>query len=162
MLCLKSIDARKLLVSLIVCQAAGFIGSLFTRPAIPSWYAGLVKPSYTPPDYVFAPVWITLYCLMGLALYLVWRRGVETPWVRPALLIFALQLMLNAGWSWLFFGLRSPLAGLQGIVFLWVMVLMTIVLFRRVSLAAALLLVPYLLWVSYATRLTWCIWRLNP
>ncbi len=158
---LSTADSFKLLVSLFLCLGAGAVGSLFTRPAIPAWYAGLKKPSLTPPAWVFAPVWITLYLLMGLALFLVWRKGVSTVGVRPALTVFALQLVLNAAWSGLFFGLRSTRAGLAGIILLWTVLALTMYLFLRLDPVAAGLLLPYLLWVSFAARLAWGLWRLN-
>ncbi|MCE5272283.1 tryptophan-rich sensory protein [bacterium] len=158
---LSTVDSFRLLLSLFLCLGAGVIGSLFTRPAIPVWYQGLKKPSLTPPGWVFAPVWVTLYLLMGLALFLIWRKGISTGGVRPALAAFALQLALNAAWSGLFFGLRSTRAGLTGIALLWVALALTIYLFLQLDPVAAALLLPYLLWVSFAARLTWGLWRLN-
>jgi benzodiazapine receptor len=151
----------KFVVSIVICQCAGFIGSLFTTPAIPTWYASLAKPSFTPPNGVFAPVWITLYFLMGISAFLVWRRGMENPRVRRALVLFGAQLLLNVLWSALFFGLRSPLAGLIDILILWVALLLTILYFFRVAIAPGLLLIPYILWVSFAAALNFSIWMLN-
>ncbi|RPJ43756.1 MAG: tryptophan-rich sensory protein, partial [Deltaproteobacteria bacterium] len=115
---MKAADIPKVVFFIVVCQLAGGIGSYFTVPAIPGWYANLKKPLLTPPDWVFAPVWVTLYVLMGIAVFLIWR---ETRYGKPrqkALLLFGTQLVLNALWSLLFFGLRSPLAGLVGIIIL--------------------------------------------
>ena len=154
-------DILKLIISILVCQLAGFIGSFFTQPAIPTWYAGLIKPRFTPPDWVFGPVWISLYILMGIAAFLAWRRGVHHQVVRRALAIFGVQLILNALWSFLFFGLRSPLAGLIGISVLGIAIIFTVRSFLKVSRPAGLLLIPYFLWVSFATGLNLSIWWMN-
>jgi benzodiazapine receptor len=151
----------KLIASIIICQLAGVIGSLFTTPAIPTWYATLKKPSFTPPNWVFSPVWISLFVLIGIAAFLVWNKGLSDQKVKIALSIFAVQLILNALWSVMFFGLRSPLAGLIDIAVLWVAILLSILYFFRVSSAAGILLIPYILWVSFAAVLNFSIWRLN-
>jgi benzodiazapine receptor len=104
-------DITKLVVSIVACQAAGAIGSIFTTPAIPTWYAALEKPFFTPPNWLFAPAWITLYLLMAIAAFLVWRQGLGQKGVNSALLVFLVQLVLNALWSVVFFGLHSPLWG---------------------------------------------------
>jgi benzodiazapine receptor len=158
---MKKTDIYKLIVSILVCQLAGFIGSIFTRPAISTWYAGLLKPRFMPPDWVFAPVWISLYILMGVAAFLVWRRGLHHQVVRRALAIFGVQLALNILWSFLFFGLRSPLAGLIGISILGIAIILTVQSFLKVSRTGGLLLIPYFLWVSFATGLNLSIWWLN-
>lgn len=157
----KKVEIFKLMISLAVCQLAGFVGSIFTRPAISNWYAELQKPRFTPPDYVFGPVWISLYVLMGIAAFLVWRRGIHHQVVRRALAIFGVQLVLNALWSFLFFGLRSPLAGLIGIFILGIAIILTVRRFLAVSRTAGLLLIPYFLWVSFASGLNLSIWWLN-
>ena len=159
---LKLNEILKLVVSIIVCQLAGIIGAFFTTPAIPSWYAALNKPSFTPPDWVFGPVWITLYFLMGIAAFILWRRGLDKEGVKPALVIFLVQLVLNALWSVVFFGLRSPMAGAVVIFVLWVAILLTILRFFRLSIVAGSLLLPYILWVSFAAVLNMSIWILNP
>lgn len=151
----------KLLISLIVCQSAGFIGSIFTTPAIPNWYVTLNKPSFTPPNWLFSLVWIFLFVLMGISAFLVWGKGFGDKRVRIALSIFAVQLILNILWSVVFFGLRSPLAGLIEIAILWMAILLTVLNFFKVSKIAGLLLLPYILWVSFATVLNFFIWRLN-
>ena len=152
----------KLLISVIVCECAGLIGSIFTTGAIPTWYAALQKPSFTPPNWLFAPVWSTLYLLMGIAAFLVWRKGLADRQVRIALIIFLIQLILNILWSVVFFGLESPLSGLIVIIVLWIAILITILRFWKISHAAAWLLVPYIVWVSIATALNASIWALNP
>jgi benzodiazapine receptor len=155
------IAASKLITSIIVCQLTGVLGSIFTRPAIPTWYATLKKPSFTPPDGVFSPVWITLFVLMGIAAFLVWNKGLSDQRVKIALSIFVVQLILNVLWSVMFFGLRSPLVGLIEIVVLWIAILLSILYFLKVSNIAGILLVPYILWVSFAAVLNFSIWRLN-
>lgn len=154
-------ESSRLAISILICQTAGVIGSFFTAPAVPGWYAGLVKPALTPPGWVFAPVWITLYLLMGVALYLVWRVSGTDRRAAPAIAAFAAQLGLNAAWSWLFFGLRNPLAGLIGIVLLLVAIAYTMILFRRISRAAFVLLIPYIIWTGFAAWLNYGLWRLN-
>ncbi|MFH2063502.1 MAG: TspO/MBR family protein [bacterium] len=150
-----------LLGFVIVSQLAGAVGSLFTAPSIPTWYAGLVKPALNPPGWIFGPVWTLLYALMGAAAFLVWRRGWSRAETRIALAVFGLQLVLNALWSIVFFGWQQPGWALMEIALLWLSILATILLFRRVSRAAAWLLVPYLLWVSFASYLNYSIWTLN-
>jgi tryptophan-rich sensory protein len=151
----------KLLVSIAACQLAGVVGAVFTRAAIPSWYSYLKKPSFTPPNWLFGPAWITFYLLMAVAAYLVWQKGWQTPGVRQALAVFLIQLLLNVLWSPAFFGCRSPLAGMIVIVLLWLAILITISAFGKISQPAALLLLPYILWVSYASALNISIYFLN-
>lgn len=157
----KAGETGRLLVSVLICQMAGVIGSSFTRPSIPTWYAALAKPSFTPPNEVFAPVWITLFLLMGISLFLVWRRGGSDQKVRKALAFFLGQLVLNVSWSVAFFGLHSVPAGLGVIIALWVMIGLTMVSFARISRAAGILLAPYLLWVSFAAVLNAALYALN-
>jgi len=154
-------DILKLVVSIVVCLAAGAIGSVFTRSAIPTWYATLEKPFFTPPNWLFAPAWTLLYILMGIAAFLVWRKGLENRQVRTALIVFLVQLILNALWSVVFFGLESPLYGLIVISILWIAILVTIIKFFRISRVASVLMWPYLLWVTFAAVLNSSIWLLN-
>ncbi|MBN1695397.1 tryptophan-rich sensory protein [candidate division WOR-3 bacterium] len=147
--------------SIIICQLAGIIGSIFTTPAIPTWYANINKPTFRPPNWVFAPVWTTLYLLMGIALFLVLRKGFNEKGIKIAVAVFALQLVLNSLWSFLFFGLESPFAAFIEIIFLWAAILISIILFFRISWVAGALLIPYILWVSFASVLNFSIWRLN-
>jgi len=151
----------KLAACIILCLIAGFIGSLFTTPHIPGWYAGLAKPSFTPPSWLFGPVWTALYILMGISLFLVWRGGLGERRVQLAVGIFIVQLACNVLWSFAFFGRQSPLAGLVVIIVLWILIVITIIASATVSKAAALLLIPYFLWVSFASILNASIWRLN-
>jgi len=154
-------DIGKLVISVVACLAAGAIGSVFTRNAISTWYAMLEKPPFNPPNWLFAPVWTLLYILMGIAAFLVWRKVLEKRQVRAALIIFLIQLILNALWSVVFFGLESPLYGFIVIVVLWVAILFTVLKFYRISLASSVLLWPYLLWVTFAAVLNESIWLLN-
>lgn len=148
-------------IAVLPVIAASLLGQLATYPNLASWYAGLVKPSFNPPNWIFAPVWTTLYVLMA---YAVWRilkvadRGAER---RIALAFFFVQLALNALWSWLFFGLNNPLAGLLNIVPQFLLILATIDRFRRLDIVAALCLVPLAAWVAFASLLNFEIWRLN-
>jgi benzodiazapine receptor len=150
-----------LFLSIIICQLAGFIGSIFTTPAIPNWYANINKPSFNPPNWVFAPVWTTLYLLMGIALFLVLRKGLSEKGIKTAFAVFVLQLVLNSLWSFLFFGLKSPLAAFIEIIFLLIAILISIILFFRISRVAGALLIPYIIWVSFASVLNFAIWQLN-
>ena len=150
-------------VFVLVCLLAGGIGSIFTAPEIPTWYAALNKPDFSPPNWVFAPVWTTLYILMGIAAYLVYEKGAKKKGeVDAALAVFEVQLALNMAWSFLFFGLHSPLYGLICIAALWIVIALTMVKFYGISRPAGLLLAPYLLWVSFASVLNLFVWMLNP
>jgi tryptophan-rich sensory protein len=158
-------NKRELLALLgfvVLCFAAAGFGALFTTPqtAPGGWYSQIQKPSWTPPSWLFGPVWSALYLMMAVAGWWVWRQW---GWAaqRGALSLFLVQLVLNAAWSWLFFGLRSPSLGMIGIVLLWIAILLTVLAFFRVSPLAGWLMVPYLLWVSYASALNFTIWRLN-
>lgn len=154
-------DAIKLIVSILLAEAAGAAGAVITAPAIPTWYAGLHKPALNPPAWVFGPVWTTLYLLMGIAAFLVWRRWGTDPRVKTALAIYLVQLLLNAIWSPVFFALQAPGAALMVIALLWLAIVVTMLKFHPISRAAAYLLIPYLMWVSFASYLNFSIWRLN-
>lgn len=149
------------LLFVAICLAAGIIGSIFTFQSIPTWYAGLNRPDFSPPNWIFGPVWTTLYIMMGIAAYMVYAKGVKKKEVKIALSIFGAQLALNTLWSVLFFGLQSPLYGLVCIVALWLAIAATIWKFWGISRNAALLLVPYILWVSFASVLNYSIWMMN-
>jgi benzodiazapine receptor len=146
-----------LLVWVVVSMAAGWIGSRF-MPG--EWYAALAKPSWNPPSSVFAPVWSTLYVLMGVAAWLVWRR-VGFVGAPVALGLFVFQLVLNGLWSYLFFGAHQPGVAFMDIVALWLVILATTIAFWRVSVPAGVLLLPYLCWVGFASALNLQLWRLN-
>jgi benzodiazapine receptor len=151
----------KLIVSIVASFAAGGIGSLFTFKAIPTWYAALKKPPYTPPNQVFGPVWTILYILMGISVYFVWQKGLATNGALLAFVLFWIQLILNAMWSVIFFGLKSKGGGVITIVALWLLILVTIITFFQVSGWAGALLIPYIFWVSIAAYLNTGIWILN-
>jgi tryptophan-rich sensory protein len=150
----------KLIISIVTCQLAGIIGALFTTPAIPTWYATLVKPSFNPPSWLFGPAWTILYILMGISLYLIWTKKTQIN-KKSALIIFSLQLILNSLWSILFFGLKNPLLAFFEIIAMWLVILATIVKFYPISKKASYLLIPYILWVSFASVLNLFIVRLN-
>lgn len=149
-------------VAIGVCLLTGLIGSHFATPANSPWYITLAKPALTPPAWVFAPVWTAVFIMMGVALYLVWSKGWRRKKVKVAMATFAVQLVLLVLWSQLFFGLQAPYLAFIEIMLLWVATLMTIVTFQRVSIPATLLLVPYLLWVTFVAYLTHGIYVLNP
>src|SRR4030042_593096 len=172
----------KLIVSIVICELAGLAGSFFTMPAIGNWYANLNKPPFNPPNWLFAPVWTALFLLMGISLFLVWRKNwkVELPEKETAkkswnplslklwtgswkeanvVAIFSLQLILNVLWSLIFFGLRMPPLAFFEILMLWVAIFYTIINFYRISKAAAWLLLPYIIWVSLAAVLNFFIFK---
>ncbi|MGE5392500.1 MAG: TspO/MBR family protein [Candidatus Saccharibacteria bacterium] len=151
----------KLILAIVVCEGAGLIGTIFTTPAIPGWFKTLSRPDFAPPNWLFAPVWTTLFLLMGIAAWLVWRRGLNEPGVKKALGIFVLQLVLNVGWSAIFFGLKNPGLAFVEIILLWLAILWTVIVFARISKPAGWLLLPYIAWVTFASVLNFAIWRLN-
>lgn len=147
--------------AILISELAGAIGALFTTPAIGSWYSTLTKPVLNPPNWLFAPVWTTLFLLMGIAAFLIWRKAAEPNLKRGALKLFGIQLILNVLWTALFFGAHSPFYALLEIVILWFAILFTILAFRKISKSAAYLLLPYIIWVSFAAYLNYSIWVLN-
>lgn len=151
----------ELVISIVLPQCSGFAGSFFTRSSVSTWYQDLVKPAFTPPGWVFAPVWIILYLFMGAASYLVLVSRGDTAQRRLAVILFYVHLAVNTAWAYLFFGLRRPSWALADIVVLLVMITVLIRMFGRFNRAAAALLVPYWLWVAFATYLNYGIWRLN-
>jgi len=151
----------RLIISLLIPQAVGILSGFATARGVREWYPALQKPGFTPPSWVFAPVWTVLYLMMGVALYLVWRQGTDRPEIRIALAAFAVQLILNGLWSLIFFGARAPGPAFVEIVALWLAIGVTVVLFYGVSRPAAALMVPYWAWVGFAAALNLGIWRLN-
>jgi len=148
-------------MSILICHAAGAVGSAFTYPSIPTWYATLQKPFFNPPNWIFGPVWLTLYTLMGIAAYIVWEKGPGQKDVKVALGVFAVQLVLNSIWSIIFFGLHLPLAAFIEIIVLLLFIIASVYLFNKVSRTAALLLVPYVIWVGFASVLNLAVALLN-
>lgn len=149
------------LFCILVPQLAGGIGSLFTFSEIPTWYKHLIAPSFAPPNAVFGLVWTLLFLFMGIALFLVQRSRGNTKEKRNAYIVFGLQLVLNVFWSIIFFHFHALGAAFIEIIALWIAILSTIILFKKISPAAAWLLVPYLLWVSFASVLSYSFWMLN-
>jgi len=151
-----------LLLAVVLVELVGASGSVFTVQGLAEWYPTLERPTLAPPDWVFAPVWTTLFALIGGAVWLVWRRAEAHPReVRVALAVFAVHFAMNLAWSAVFFGQQAIFAGLVVIVLLWLLIVATIAVFARVDRRAALLLVPYLLWVGFATYLNYRFWVLN-
>jgi len=154
-------NTLKLILSIVICQAAGLIGTVFTLDSIPTWYAALNKPSFNPPNWLFGPVWTILYLMMGISLFIIWKEDLKNKVVKSAFTVFMIQLFLNTIWSIVFFGMQSLAGGLIIIVLLWIMILITILKFMKISRVAGILLIPYLLWVSFATFLNFSIFKLN-
>jgi translocator protein len=150
----------QLIVCVMISELAGIIGGLATASSVRTWYVNLVKPSFNPPSWVFGPVWTLLYALMGGALFLVWQKRTFSG-ARLAFIVFFVQLILNTLWSLIFFGLKNPGFAFFEIIFLWLAILATMILFYRVDPRTLWLLLPYLLWVSFASFLNYSIWRLN-
>ncbi|WP_026952601.1 TspO/MBR family protein [Algoriphagus mannitolivorans] len=151
--------ALKLIISLALPQLAGGLGAFFTFSSVRDWYLTINRPSWNPPNWIFGPMWTTLYVLMGIACYLIWKS--EHPQKKQLLTLYFIQLGLNTLWSPAFFGVESPILGLVVIIPLWAMILICVIQFKKVSAWASGLMVPYLLWVSFATALNFAIWQLN-
>lgn len=149
-----------LVMFIVLCVGAGGLGAVVTTPEIEGWYKTLAKPSWNPPDYVFGPVWTTLYVLMAIAAWLIWIPAGFTAAARP-LTLFAVQLVLNIAWSWIFFGAHQLGWAFLEVVFLWLAILATTVAFFRCSRIAGRLMLPYLTWVGFAATLNFTIWRMN-
>ena len=151
----------KISIAVVVCLLVGFLSGLSTAESIETWYAYLEKPFFNPPDWIFAPVWTALYILMGLAVAIIWHQGWSNQAVQNAVMIFLAQLILNATWSVVFFGMQSTMGALVIILILWTLILICIRRFLRIKKFAAYLMVPYFLWVSFATVLNASIVYLN-
>ena len=150
-------DVLQLIVSIVICEGIGLLGGALTARSIPTWYKKLRKPSFNPPNQIFAPVWTVLYLMMGISLYLVWNAGAP----QLAIVLFGAQLLANFLWSLLFFGAHKPLLAFIDIIVMWLLILATILVFYPVSPLAAYLLIPYLLWVGFASALNYEIVVLN-
>lgn len=151
----------KIVLSVAVCLVIGAIGAFATQASINDWYTTINKPFFNPPNWIFAPVWTILYTMMGIAAALVWHQGLAKEGVKSALIVFVVQFILNALWSTVFFGMRQPLYALFVIIALWIMLLLCIQKFMKINKTAGSLLVPYLLWISFATILNFSIYWLN-
>lgn len=164
---------KKLVISLALPQLAGLIGSFFTSPVVSSiWYKSLEKPFFNPPAWLFGPVWITLYIIMGISVYLVWQKVEQNPpspkapdgqgkTAGSALWLFWIHLFFNAVWSIIFFGLKNPGLAFLDIIIIWLLIIVLIMKFWKINKWSAYLLIPYLAWVSFAGALNYFIWRLN-
>ncbi|WP_405400765.1 TspO/MBR family protein [Maribacter sp. Asnod2-G09] len=150
-----------ILIGIVICSAIGFLSSVVTQSSVNGWYMTLNKPSFNPPNWIFAPVWSALYIMMGISAGWVWAKGFHHKYVKTGLYHFGFQLLLNGLWSIIFFGLKQPFYGLLVIMALLVVLSLTIKWFNVVSKFAAILLIPYLLWVCFATALNYKIWELN-
>jgi len=150
-----------IIIGIVICSTIGFLSSIVTQSSVNGWYMTLNKPSFNPPNWIFAPVWTALYILMGISAGWVWAKGFHHKWVKTGLYHFGFQLLLNGLWSIVFFGLQQPFWGLLVILTLLVVLILTIKWFKVVSKVAAILLIPYLLWVCFATVLNYKIWELN-
>jgi benzodiazapine receptor len=157
---MKISNTQKLVISIVATVGLGSLGGIFTIAEIPNWYAGLNKPSFNPPNWIFGPMWTTLYVLMGISFYLIWKLPVSTTRTK-AIRLFIIQFVLNFCWSIIFFSMHQIGWALLEIIAMWVFILLTIVQFRKLSILAAVLLIPYLLWVSFACILNGSIWQLN-
>jgi translocator protein len=155
-------EIPKLIISIVIVFLAAAVGTVYTLKEITTWYVSLTKPSFTPPNWAFGPIWSTLYVLMGIALFLVWREGLDRKDVRIAILVFAVQLVLNVAWSLVFFATHNIFGGLVLIILLWISILVNIIVFYRVSKPAGLILIPYIIWVSIASYLNYSVYILNP
>lgn len=151
----------KLVIAILACEVIGFTSGLIGSAAMNTWFDNLQKPSWNPPAYLFAPVWTTLYALMGIAFWLIWKNESPEANKRSAYSVFALQLLLNFGWSIIFFRFQAPFFALIEILLLLAMILLTAYHFSKISKIAAYLLIPYVLWVSFASFLNYTLWSLN-
>lgn len=151
----------KLFLSILICQGAGLVGSFAVRATEDTWYSTIKKPSSTPPNWVFGPVWIVMYGLMGVALYLVWVSQSGLGNKNIAIVAFMIHLILNVLWSFLFFYFKNPFLALIEIILLWAMILICVIVFFPLSQWAGILMIPYLLWVTFASGLNFSIWHMN-
>jgi tryptophan-rich sensory protein len=158
---MKRLKIPSLILSVGICLFAGALGSFFTTPSIPTWYAGLIKPSFNPPNWIFGPVWTTIYVLMGVSFYMILASKAKKHLHTEAVQFFIAQLVFNILWSAIFFGWKSPCLAFGSIVALWILILFTIMRFYPIRKAAAFLLVPYIAWVSFAAILNFFIATLN-
>lgn len=154
-------NTLKLIIAVALPLVVGATSGFFTMTGVESWYQTINKPSWNPPNWVFGPVWTTLYILMGVALFLVWKADTSAELKKIAISLFAVQLVLNFFWSFIFFYLQQPGWAVLELAIMWIFILLTIFAFAQVSKTAAWLLVPYISWVSFAGILNYTIWKLN-
>lgn len=154
-------QVSKLIASVIMCYAAAFFGVLFSGVYHSDWYLSLTKPAFMPPDWLFGPAWTILYGMMAISLFIIWRQGLDKSGRKTAFIIFLAQLIVNAMWTPVFFGLKMPWLALVLIIILWLLIFLTIAIFAKLSRLGAWLLVPYLAWVTFATVLNVAIVHLN-
>jgi translocator protein len=151
----------KLFIAILIPLLVGGTASFFTASGVDGWYAVANKPWFNPPNWIFAPVWTTLYIMIGIALFLVWKSDADKSIKQTAIILFAVQLTLNFFWSFIFFKMQQPCWAFAEIIVMWLMILLTIIWFGKISSTAAWLLVPYICWVSFASVLNYAIWKLN-
>ena len=151
----------RIFITIGICMFSGVIGSVATQTSVNTWYLSIVKPSFNPPNWLFGPVWTILFVLMGVSAGIVWNHGVYHKWVKTALYHFGFQLLLNITWSLVFFGLQEIFWGLLVVLSLFVLLLFTYKWFKVVNVISAYLLIPYILWVAFASVLNFSIWQLN-
>jgi tryptophan-rich sensory protein len=149
-----------LIIWIVTCLVAGILGTILTSPNT-QWFANLIKPSFQPPNWLFGPVWTLLYILMGIAIWLIGKQGFKTKIEKQALYLFITQLFLNSMWSLVYFGMQQIFGALILIIFIWIFILLTIIWFNKINKIAGFLLLPYILWVSFATVLNATLWILN-
>jgi tryptophan-rich sensory protein len=161
---MKKINWKRLIIALVLPQLAGFLGSLATTQAISTWYVTLNRPSFAPPNWLFAPVWTLLFILMGIAFYLIWEKSVDQSQKKlkdQAIKLFLIQLVFNTLWSIIFFGQQLLFVAFVEIIILWILILLTILKFKKIKPLSAYLMIPYLLWVSFASVLNLAFALLN-
>ena len=152
----------KLIIAVLIPLAVGSLAGYFTASSVNGWYTTLVKPSFNPPNWLFAPVWTSLYIMMGIAFYLIWKKEANDVVKSTAVTLYIVQLALNFLWSFVFFYAQQPGWALVNIILMWIFIYLTILWFGKISSLSAWLLVPYICWVSFATVLNFAIWKLNP
>jgi len=151
------INLKKLIISIFLPFIISGIGSIFTSNSISIWYAELIKPSFNPPNWIFGPVWTILYLMIGISFYLIWIKKFD----KITYIIYGIQLLLNGLWTIIFFGFKSPFYALIEIILLWISILLTIIYFYKINKISAYLLIPYILWVSFASILNFSLFILN-
>ncbi|MCX7833779.1 MAG: tryptophan-rich sensory protein [Ignavibacteria bacterium] len=151
----------KFILCIAICEGVGIIAGIATSESVNTWYQSLNKPSFTPPNYIFAPVWSILYLLMGISLYLIWNEGLQRKNVKFTLYFFIFHLLINGLWSFVFFKWHLIFLAFITLLFLWNMILISFILFYRINKLAAFLLLPYLIWVMYASFLNYFIYKIN-